>query len=654
MHLSKIHVKNYRLLIDAELRVDRKSTLIVGRNNSAKTSLMRFVEQVLDKGSSANGKLKYDDYPLMHRGQVLDLLSSFLKKEKSYDDFCNGIPITSIEFEVDYSEEDSNADLGSLRPFIIDVDPNITTALIWGKYDITLSEEKIWEKFSACIDSTNGNIDEEGLRAVLPKVFSELFNLNIYAINPCDHEDMQLRTAKDLKELFPLEVISAERVLGEDSRQKYDSLKSLINLFFDKNENGFPPQSEEKIEQLRKEISDANKILQDASDGVLSELVNDTICFGYPNVEEPQLAVLTQLDINDHIGSKSSLGYSDGDMEDILPGSHNGLGYKNLIKIEISLKLFALQIGKNDGACVPLLFIEEPESHMHPQLQQAFAKFLDDYLDKIFGVNVQVVLTSHSSHIANTTDFSKIRYAKRTYNGVHFKDLNNFAQENAANIEFIRKYLTISRCDLFFADKAIIVEGISERILIPDMISKCDDRGLFGSTEYKLPNQYYTLIEVGGAYAHIFAPLVEFLEIPCLIITDIDPVGEDSKKASFEDAVTTSNATIKWWAKKAGIANDGHLDIQEIRGAGAESKSIGNFHIEFQTEEDGLCGPSLEEAIRNVNRGIFNLDESCDETDLTFKGKKSEFAFRLLLKHPDYIVPQYISDGLVWLNCQSN
>ena len=66
--------------------------------------------------------------------------------------------------------------------------------------------------------------------------------------------------------------------------------------------------------------------MQDASDGVLSELVNDTICFGYPNVEEPQLAVLTQLDINDHIGSKSSLGYSDGDMEDILPGSHNGLG----------------------------------------------------------------------------------------------------------------------------------------------------------------------------------------------------------------------------------------------------------------------------------------------------------------------------------------
>lgn len=60
----------------------------------------------------------------------------------------------------------------------------------------------------------------------------------------------------------------------------------------------------------------------------------------------------------------------------------------------------------------------------------------------------------------------------------------------------MKKYLTLSKCDLFFADKAIFIEGASERLLIPDMIKKCDQKGYF-TTKHKLTTQYYTLIEVG-------------------------------------------------------------------------------------------------------------------------------------------------------------
>lgn len=48
MRLSKIKIKNYRLLIDAELEVDSKTTLIVGRNNTAKTSCFECIGKVLD------------------------------------------------------------------------------------------------------------------------------------------------------------------------------------------------------------------------------------------------------------------------------------------------------------------------------------------------------------------------------------------------------------------------------------------------------------------------------------------------------------------------------------------------------------------------------------------------------------------------------
>ena len=135
-------------------------------------------------------------------------------------------------------------------------------------------------------------------------------------------------------------------------------------------------------------------------------------------------------------------------------------------------------------ACIPLLFIEEPESHMHPQMQHLFAEYIESFLGKISGVHIQTILTSHSAHIANTIDFPKIRYAQRTSEGVIFKNLNVFARENAENLEFIKKYLTLSRCDLFFADKIIFVEGASERLLLPDMINKCDKCGLFGPWPY--------------------------------------------------------------------------------------------------------------------------------------------------------------------------
>ena len=93
-------------------------------------------------------------------------------------------------------------------------------------------------------------------------------------------------------------------------------------------------------------------------------------------------------------------------------------------------------------------------------------------------------------------DFSKIRYAQKKKTGVIYKNLSIFAQEHPDNTDFIKKYLTLTKCDLFFADKAIFVEGSSERLILPDMIDKCDKAGDFNSQEYKLPVQYYALIEI--------------------------------------------------------------------------------------------------------------------------------------------------------------
>lgn len=129
MRLLEIRIKNYRLLIDAKLDVDAKTTLIVGRNNTAKTSCSSCINTVL-QGSD----FSYNDYPLSKRESLHNLFLQFMEKKLSYEDLCEKIETISVEFLVDYSLDDPDVKLGALSPFIIDVDVDTTTALIRVEY----------------------------------------------------------------------------------------------------------------------------------------------------------------------------------------------------------------------------------------------------------------------------------------------------------------------------------------------------------------------------------------------------------------------------------------------------------------------------------------------------------------------------------------
>lgn len=114
MQLSKINIKNYRLLVDAELEVDSKTTLIVGRNNTAKTSCFSVVGNVL------NGEVaSFDDYPLLKREDLYTKFALFMEKKISYQDLCKQIEVISIEFLVDYSLNNPDDNLGALSPLLL-------------------------------------------------------------------------------------------------------------------------------------------------------------------------------------------------------------------------------------------------------------------------------------------------------------------------------------------------------------------------------------------------------------------------------------------------------------------------------------------------------------------------------------------------------
>lgn len=646
MQLSEIKIKNYRLLVDAKIDVDPKTTVIVGKNNTGKTSFFKCVSNAL-----SCKPFSYDDYPLEKREDLLHKLTDFMNKNISFEDLSKQIAVISVDFFIDYSEESPTDNLATLSPFIIDVDVDTEIAQIRIEYDLWKDAENLLSRFFQDMSSNGAEITQDDIRDMMRNNFSNLFKPVIYAVNPKNPEERQQKTQGELSALFHIWDIPAERNLGESDKPQ-NTLTSLISTFFDMQEEGIEPELLENLRSLREIVNSSNKNIQKQCDELLSALVDKIVGFGYPQSEELKLGVQSKLAIDDQLKNQTRLSYIPNTCKESLPEAYNGLGYRNLITIAFLLASYAREWKKYASPCITLLFIEEPESHMHPQMQHSFAAYLEKYLSNISSVSVQTFLTSHSAHIVNTIKFSKIRYAQRTLNRITYKDLNQFYQQDKANAEFIQKYLTLTKCDLFFADKAIFVEGTSERLLIPHMIDKC--------TDFQLQHQYYTLIEIGGAFAYKFIPFIEFLKIPSLIITDLDPVAKNDK-SSYQAVLvsqgeSTSNATIKWWFKQVKHIDqkDGSLiPLRDIMALSPDEKTLNNYHIEFQTTENGFCGRSLEESIRNVNREFYHLTGQIKEKNLTFEEKsKTDFALKLISENENYKIPEYIRSGLKWLNDQ--
>ena len=220
-----------------------------------------------------------------------------------------------------------------------------------------------------------------------------------------------------------------------------------------------------------------------------------------------------------------------------LPESYDGLGPGNLIFILLKLlEFFRDFTTAQPTASICLVFIEEPEAHLHPQMQSVFIRKLSE-IARLFGDTydegrtwpVQFVVTTHSSHIANEASFDSMRYFLARPSGTRpgvfaavVRDLcAGLGAEDPENRDFLHKYMTLTRCDLLFADRSILVEGSTERLLLPRMIEKIDEGQ---PVEKRLGGQYVSIMEVGGAYAHIFFNLLDFLQLRTLIITDLDTI----------------------------------------------------------------------------------------------------------------------------------
>lgn len=223
------------------------------------------------------------------------------------------------------------------------------------------------------------------------------------------------------------------------------------------------------------------------------------------------------------------------DGDDYIPEDQFGLGYINLLHIIGEIIHFVDSYeDKSYFSRINLLFIEEPEAFMHPQMQEFFIKRIDNAVSKALEIantslkdkkilQCQMVITTHSSHIVNSkihssNTFNNLNYLtsiKKCTKAINLTDEAVVSSEDInhnKSLNFIKKHIKYKVSELFFSDAIIFVEGITEETLL----------NYYLENHPTLRSYYISVFNINGAHGKLYLPLAKKLSVPSLIVTDVD------------------------------------------------------------------------------------------------------------------------------------
>ncbi|WP_244886547.1 ATP-dependent nuclease [Chromobacterium amazonense] len=393
------------------------------------------------------------------------------------------------------------------------------------------------------------------------------------------------------------------------------------------------------------------------------------------------IKVISNLESNEILEDASQVVY--GDEKEYLPENFNGLGHMNILYLLLSIEIRKESFNKL-GRGINLLFVEEPEAHTHPQMQYVFANKIKLILKEIS--SLQTFITTHSSHIVSQCDFEDIRYLRNSDGKasiINFHDaLSSRYGSDTESFKFLEQFLTLDSCELFFADKVIFIEGITERMLLPYFIEQHDKLMNGDKTYVPLSSQNITILEV-GANAKAFRHFLDLLEIKTLIITDIDSTkseihtNTEGKKQTVYEATSvataenTSNETIKYYYAAPELSDTTFPSwFEDLRNQNLKTINP-NIYVAYQKNENGYHGRSFEDAFAHLNRELIknnidslqglknkkDFDSHPNAYDLIERilDKKSAFASSLLFlaltcDKAQWQTPSYIKEGLQWIS----
>lgn len=741
MRIDHIHIRNFRKLKNCRIDFNKDQTIFVGANNSGKTSAMsaiiwflkdqnRFTTREFtltnwrDINELANSWLAVND-EVKNREE---LLASLLSPEQ----WDNLVPSLDLWINVDEREAymvyklipslEWKKDLVGVR---LRFEPKDIKNL-YADFRIASLKVKEIKESPQYKDANNVDLFPQNMWDFLNRRgnLNKYFEIKYYVLDSqnIDYENPDCNVqvtpsisleSNPLVSLIRIDSIEAFREFSDPEGRndnEIDTLSKQLQAYYRSNfedETQFDLDDLKLLGEMKKATETYDEKLDKSFRAPIAELNN----INYPGFQNPEIHVKSHVSIVDSITHESSVQFTvQGDDELSLPEKYNGLGLRNLISIYLKMVQFREQwtnldriekAGINQIEPIHLVFIEEPEAHLHAQAQQVFIRkamdaLTNDSANEILRNNknltTQLVVSTHSNHIVNEVDMCHLRYFKRIIDD-HIKipvsevvNLSRTFGDDNDTKRFVTRYIRLTHCDIFFADAIILVEGAAERILMPKFIR-----------DENMDNFYISVIEINGSHAHRFDSLTQKLGIPTLIITDIDAQEErlEKGKLKWKSAIPqknkkqkTNNDTIKHWLKIESI--DMLLELP------FPHKQRGNICISYQTpisvnwtsqkKEDELYEVypyTFEDSLVFTNIKLFQSDEKMAKMGVitTFynylkkaisledfhekmfsclekrKNIKASFATDILCTEQfDKIqAPSYIKEGLIWLQkCLNN
>lgn len=662
MYISKIKIKNFRLLKDTTLLLDedkkQELSLLIGRNNSGKTSFIMLFDKFYRNESF---KFNFYDFSISLRDQIYKIDDTTVIEDLSIQ----------MILEIKYDTKDS---LENISDFILDLDPALNVVKIL--FECSIDKDKLVKDLSQVSGDKNKFIE---------KNFSDyLINKNIYVFeNDTDLEianrrNMVKKDISSVRNLINFQVIHAKRNVSssETTGNGKRALSEMTTQYFNKEHK----ESSADFFDINDAISTMDSTLDEKYEKHFEPFLENAKKF----LDIKDLRVISDLESKQLFTNHSKIVYGDGSNN--LPEHLNGLGYLNilylLLQIEVKKKYFL-----DDKKDINLLFIEEPEAHTHPQMQYVFSQKVQEIIKEINKeINLQTFITTHSSHIVSQCNFSDLRYFKLHNGNIVIKnfysDLEVKYKGQEEYFKFLKQYLTLYSSELFFAEKIIFIEGTTEKLLLPYFISQYDQ--LISAPENKISSQNISIIEV-GANSKVFKHFLEFLEIKTLIITDIDTTklvitpatATEKKKSSFKacavsEGQNTSNYSIGDFLNKPEITSPEFEKWFEALKANSLQDDDYFIKIGYQIEEDDYHGRSFEDAFLSINLknmvdfkgdilGIKNKKKFVESRTDFYKmieeilkdDGKSDFAssilYLALTGKVQWKTPLYILEGLKWI-----
>jgi putative ATP-dependent endonuclease of OLD family len=536
MRITNIRIRNFRLLKDVTLDLERELSLILGKNNCGKTSLLVILERFL--GGSGKPSFSFDDFSSGFKDELKERVESPEMNLEPFPPF--GI---SLRVFIDYEDNDDLSNIGN--KVIMDLDPANRTVVLGFDYYISqagiVAARAAYQKH--CSEKPTNH---KPLLKFLEDEHASYFHLAKKSIL------FDLATGKENEEVFTdliKEQIPVDRIIAFRSIQ---ARRNVSNKSSDRALSALSARiysmmaaSQSKpvaLETFQDALTSTDTQLDVVYKEIFKEVIDDVATFGGMKESDSIIRIVSTLHQAELLSQNTTVRYGVGASGQTLPEHYNGLGYMSLISMIFEIRIILGEFKKElheKPADINLLFIEEPEAHTHPQMQRVFIKniksLIGDGVRRSDGITrtLQTLLSTHSSHIVAESDFEDIKYFKRNGDGIVSRNLRDLKKEYATSEEhykFLKQYLTIHRADMFFADKAVIIEGDTERILLPAMIKQLDQEDYIrefeeNSDPRSLPllSQNISIVEV-GAYAQIFERFIDFIGTKTLVITDIDTV----------------------------------------------------------------------------------------------------------------------------------